>query len=324
MRLATYEKDKIEAVGAVIDIDGSDAMVDLAAAEKALARAEKRDARPIFGDMLALLGAGNGGRAAAKRAAKAAVERAKGRVDGRTILPLKAVKLRAPVPRPQKVLCIAGNFQDHIEEGGGKMQVQDKETPSVFMKPPSTTVVGPGDKILIPPLAKSVDWEGELAVVIGRRAKGVKRKEALGYVAGYTVMNDVSERALKIKKRTKSRPNDAWFDWLNGKWLDTFAPQGPWIVTSDEIKNPQTLDISTYVNGERKQHNNTRQMLHPVAGLVEYISAFVTLEPGDLISTGTISGVGATTGTFLKAGDTVRIEIGGIGSLTNKVAKSAR
>ena len=324
MRLATYEKDKVEAVGAVIDIDGSDAMVDLAAAEKALARAERRDARPIFGDMLALLGAGNGGRAAAKRAVKAAVERAKGRIDGRTILPLKAVKLRAPVPRPHKVLCVAGNYQDHIEEGGGKMQVQDKETPRIFMKPPSSTVVGPGDRILVPPVARSVDWEGELAVVIGRRAKGVKKKEALGYVAGYTVMNDVSERQLKIKKRTENRPQDSWFDWLNGKWLDTSAPQGPWIVTSDEIKDPQTLDISTFVNGDRKQHNNTQQMLCPVAAVIEYISTIVTLEPGDLISTGTISGVGATTGSFLKAGDTVRIEISGIGALTNKVAKSAR
>ena len=324
MRLATYEKDKVEAVGAVIDIDGSDAMVDLAAAEKALARAERRDARPIFGDMLALLGAGNGGRAAAKRAVKAAVERAKGRIDGRTILPLKAVKLRAPVPRPHKVLCVAGNYQDHIEEGGGKMQVQDKETPRIFMKPPSSTVVGPGDRILVPPVARSVDWEGELAVVIGRRAKGVKKKEALGYVAGYTVMNDVSERKLKIKKRTENRPQDSWFDWLNGKWLDTSAPQGPWIVTSDEIKDPQTLDISTFVNGDRKQHNNTQQMLCPVAAVIEYISTIVTLEPGDLISTGTISGVGATTGSFLKAGDTVRIEISGIGALTNKVAKSAR
>jgi 2,4-diketo-3-deoxy-L-fuconate hydrolase len=329
MRLATFEREKVEGVGAVVDIDGTEAMVNLAVAEKALAKSEKRPARPEFTDMLALLGAGPGGRTAAKNAVKFALAKAAARpvarrIDGQTIHTMRAVKLRAPVPRPRKVFCIAGNFQDHIEEGGGKMEVQDKETPRVFMKPPSNTVIGPGDRILIPPVAKTVDWEGELAVVIGRNAKGVKRKDALNFVAGYTVMNDVSERKLKIKKRTEGRPRDEWFDWLNGKWLDTFAPQGPWIVTSDEIRDPQKLEISTFVNDERKQHNSTAQMLYPVAGLIEYISAIITLEPGDLISTGTISGVGASTGTYLKPGDAVKVEITGIGALSNKVAASKK
>ena len=222
------------------------------------------------------------------------------------------------------MFCLAGNYQDHIEEGGGKIAIQDKETPRVFMKPPSTTVIGPGDRILIPPVARSIDWEGELAVVMGRRAKAVKAEEALKYVAGYTIMNDVSERDLVIKERTDSRERDKWFDWLNGKWLDTFGPQGPWIVTSDEIPDPQSLEISTYVNGERKQNNNTGQMLYPVDMIIEYISAIITLEPGDLISTGTISGVGATTGTFMKPGDRVEIEISEIGVLRNGVAASKR
>ena len=228
------------------------------------------------------------------------------------------------MPNPRKIFCLAGNYQDHIEEGGGKMAVQDKETPRVFMKPPTSTVISPGDSILIPPIARSIDWEGELAVVMGRKAKGVKTKDALKYVAGYTVMNDVSERDLLIKKRTENRPQDGWFDWLNGKWLDTFAPQGPWIVTRDDIPDPQVLDISTYINGERKQHNNTVQMLYKVAQVIEYISAIITLEPGDLISTGTISGVGSTTGTFLKPGDKVEIEISQIGVLRNKVAASKK
>ena len=137
-------------------------------------------------------------------------------------------------------------------------------------------------------------------------------------------LNDVSERALRIKKRTDSRPRDEWFDWLNGKWLDTFAPQGPWLVTRDDIPDPQVLDISTYINGERKQHNNTGQMLYPVDKIVEYISAIITLEPGDLISTGTISGVGATTGTFMKPGDRVQVEISQIGVLKNGVAASKK
>ena len=291
MKLVTYNAGGEQRVGAVVG-DDNNQVVDLAAADRALARREKRKTHAFFSDMLTLLDAGSKGISAAKKAAAAA--------SGASVKPLSKVRLKAPVPNPRKVLCLAGNYQDHIEEGGGKMEKQDKETPRVFMKPPSTTVIGQNDKILIPPVARSIDWEGELAVVIGRKAKGVKPKDALKYVAGYTIMNDVSERDLKIKKRTDSRPRDEWFDWLNGKWLDTFGPQGPWIVPRDEIPDPQKLDISTFINGERKQHNNTGQMLYPVNKIIEYISAIVTLEPGDLISTGTISGVGSTTGTFMK------------------------
>ncbi|HIL11244.1 MAG TPA: FAA hydrolase family protein [Candidatus Latescibacteria bacterium] len=319
MKLITYAAHGEQRVGAVVGDDNI--VVDLTAADRALARKEKRKPHTFFSSMLDLLGAGPKGISAAKKAATAATGK---KPNGKTIHALSKVRLRAPVPNPSKVLCLAGNYQDHIEEGGGKMELQDKETPRIFMKPPTTTVIGPGDKILIPPIAPSIDWEGELAVVIGRTAKGVKAKDALKYVAGYTVMNDVSERDLKIKKRTDSRPRDEWFDWLNGKWLDTFGPQGPWIVTRDEIPDPQKLDISTYINGERKQHNNTGQMLYPVHKIIEYISAFITLEPGDLISTGTISGVGATTGTFMKPGDKVQIEISSIGVLKNSVAASKK
>ena len=324
MKLATYARNGTESVGVVVADDK--VVIDLAATDKALARREKRPAHPFFTDMLTLLEAGGKGRNAVRKAVKAAQERlgSPPKTDGRTTHPIGKVKLRPPVPNPRKVFALAGNYQDHIEEGGGKMAAQDKETPRVFMKPPSTTVIGMGDRILIPPVARAIDWEGELAVVIGRRAKGVKSKDALKYVAGYTVMNDVSERQLLIKKRTEDRPQDGWFDWLNGKWLDTFAPQGPWMVTADEIRDPQTLDISTYINRERKQHNNTGQMLYPVADIIEYISAIITLEPGDLISTGTVSGVGATTGTFLKPGDRVEVEISNIGVLRNRVAASKK
>ena len=315
MKLVTYSAGGEQRVGAIVG-DDNNQVVDLAAADRALARREKRKTHAFFSDMLTLLEAGSKGISAAKKAAAVA--------SGASIKPLSKVRLKAPVPNPRKVLCLAGNYQDHIEEGGGKMEKQDKETPRVFMKPPSTTVIGQNDKILIPPVARSIDWEGELAVVIGRKAKGVKPKDALKYVAGYTIMNDVSERDLKIKKRTDSRPRDEWFDWLNGKWLDTFGPQGPWIVTRDEIPDPQKLDISTFINGERKQHNNTGQMLYPVNKIIEYISAIVTLEPGDLISTGTISGVGSTTGTFMKPGDKVQIEISSIGVLKNTVAASKK
>jgi 2-keto-4-pentenoate hydratase/2-oxohepta-3-ene-1,7-dioic acid hydratase in catechol pathway len=324
MKLVTYSTGDKARVGAVI---GDDQIVaDLSAADRSLARAEKRKPHPFYTDMLTFLEAGSKARSAARQAAKAVEAKlgANPKANGKSTYELGSVKLHAPMPNPRKVFCLAGNYQDHIEEGGGKMAAQDKETPRVFMKPPTTTVIGPGDSILIPPVARTVDWEGELVVVIGRNCKGVKAKDAMRYIAGYTIMNDVSERKLLIKERSESRPQDQWFDWLNGKWLDTFAPQGPWIVTSDEIRNPQVLDISTFINGERKQHNNTGQMLYPVADIIEYISAIITLEPGDLISTGTISGVGATTGTYMKPGDKVEIEISCIGTLRNNVAASKK
>ncbi len=325
MKLVTYKvKQGNPQVGAVIA--GDKIVVDLVSADRALARKEKRKSHDFFTDMLSLLEAGNKGMAAARKAVRAAEGKlgAKPKADGKATHNLSRVRLLAPNPNPRKLLCLAGNYQDHLEEGGRKMVAQDYETPYVFMKPPTTTVTGPGDSILISPIARTVDWEGELAVIIGRKAKGVKAKDALKYVAGYTCMNDVSERKLQVKKRSDPRPKDSWFDWLNGKWLDSFAPQGPWIVTTDEIRNPQTLDISTYINGVRKQHNNTGQMLTPVANIIAYISAFLTLEPGDMISTGTISGVGATTGTYMKKGDVVEVEISGIGTLRNKLAKSKK
>ena len=325
MKIVTYQvKKDAPRIGAVVA--GDKIVVDLVSADRALARQEKRPAHGFLTDMRALLEAGSKGMVAARKAARAGEGKlgAPAKADGKAAHNLSRVRLHAPNPTPRKLLCLAGNYQDHIEEGGRKMVAQDYETPYVFMKPPSTTVIAPGGSILISPVAKSVDWEGELCVVIGRKAKAVKARDALRYVAGYTCMNDVSERKLEVKKRSDPRPKDSWFDWLNGKWLDTFAPHGPWIVTTDEIRNPQTLDISTYINGERKQHNNTAQMLTPVANIIEYISAFLTLEPGDMISTGTISGVGATTGTYMKKGDTVEVEISSIGTLRNKVDTSKK
>ncbi|MEE2658632.1 MAG: fumarylacetoacetate hydrolase family protein [Candidatus Latescibacterota bacterium] len=325
MKLTTFALKKELRLGAAIANDK--VVVDLSAAEKLAARREKRSANDFYTDMLAFLGAGTKGMSAARKLVKGVTEKvaaAGGKADSKSAHYVSKIKLRAPMPNPAKLFCLAGNYQDHIEEGGGRMAAQDRETPRVFMKPPTTTVIGPDDDILIPPVAQAIDWEGELAVVIGRKGKAIASKDALRHVAGYTIMNDVSERQLEIKKRSASRPKDEWFDWLNGKWLDTAAPQGPWLVTTDDIPNPQALDISTFVNGVRKQHNNTGQMLYYVADIIEYISAIITLEPGDVISTGTISGVGATTGTFLKAGDRVEIEISRIGVLRNNVAASKK
>jgi len=266
-------------------------------------------------DMISLLESGADGlRRAAKKVASASSA-----PNTTSVLALDEIELCAPVVRPRKVLALAGNYAEHIQEGG-KLARQDSQTPRVFMKPPSSTVIGPGRNILLPAIAREIDWEGELAVVIGSRCKAIGADEALDHVAGYTIMNDVSERALKIWKRSKNRPIDDFFDWLNGKWYDTFAPMGPWLVTKDEIPDPQTLQISTFVNDQRKQHSSTAQMIFPVARLIEYISAMISLEPGDVIATGTVAGVGKTTGNFLKAGDRVKVTISSIGDLENGVA----
>ena len=266
-------------------------------------------------DMISLLESGADGlRRAAKKVASASSA-----TNTTSVLALDEIELCAPVVRPRKVLALAGNYAEHIQEGG-KLARQDSQTPRVFMKPPSSTVIGPGRNILLPAIAREIDWEGELAVVIGSHCKAIGADEALDHVAGYTIMNDVSERALKIWKRSKNRPIDDFFDWLNGKWYDTFAPMGPWLVTKDEIPDPQTLQISTFVNDQRKQHSSTAQMIFPVARLIEYISAMISLEPGDVIATGTVSGVGKTTGNFLKAGDLVKVTISSIGDLENGVA----
>lgn len=242
------------------------------------------------------------------------------RLDVDTVSPsLSEVSFLAPVERPGKLFCLAGNYQKHIEECHGEMCEQDKTTPRFFMKPSSNTVVGDGDAIVIPAVGRAIDWEGELAVVIGCEAKRVSADDAMKHVAGYTIMNDVSERKLKIWERGESRPKDEWFDWLNGKWCDTFAPMGPWLVTTDEITDPHALTISTYVNGERKQNCSTADMLIKIPRLIEYISSIITLSPGDVISTGTVAGVGLATGNFLKAGDNVKIEISSIGELRSVV-----
>ena len=265
--------------------------------------------------MIAFLESGAEGRTLAGRLIDHGLAEGRGRA-------FRMEELKAPVPCPRKLFCLAGNYLEHIEEGGGVAAPQDKETPRIFMKPPSSTVVGPGGDIRISPVAQAIDWEGELAVVMGRRVKAVKADRALDHVAGYTIMNDVSERELKIWGRSESRTEDSFFDWLNGKWYDTFAPMGPWLVTTEDIPDPQALQISTYVNRERKQHCSTAQMIFPVAVIIEYLSAMVTLEPGDIISTGTVAGVGAVSGQYLRPGDQVRVEVSEIGQLDNRVVGS--
>ena len=230
------------------------------------------------------------------------------------------VQLLVPVPRPNKLFLLAGNYAEHIREGGGIAAERAETFPYVFMKPPSTTLTHPGQPINLPAAAPdAVDWELELAVVIGRRAKNVSEADALGYVAGYTILNDISQRRFRPNPGRKKRERDAYFDWLHGKWFDSFAPCGPCITSADAIPDPQTLGLRLELNGQTRQDASTAQQVFPVAAVIEFISRMVTLQPGDLISTGTPAGVGSTTGTFLKAGDLMRANIDRVGTLVTPV-----
>ena len=233
----------------------------------------------------------------------------------------KEVQLLVPIPRPNKLFLLAGNYAKHIEEGGG-IAAERKETfPYVFMKPPTTTLTNPGNPVRIPKVSPdAVDWELELAVVIGRRAKGVREADALKYVAGYTIVNDISNRRFRPNPNRKDRDKDSFFDWLHGKWHDSFCPCGPCITSSDSVSDPQKLDLKLSVNGEVRQDSSTANQIFPVAAVIEFISSFVTLEPGDIISTGTPQGVGNTTGTYLQPGDRLEASISQIGTLVSPVA----
>lgn len=230
------------------------------------------------------------------------------------------VELLLPVPRPPKLLLLAGNYASHIQEGGGVAPERAATFPYVFIKPPSTTLVDPGKPIMVPRSSPAnVDWELELGVVIGKRGKHIAEKDALGYVAGYTVINDISDRKFRPNPERKERGNDKFFDWLHGKWHDSFCPCGPCITSADAISDPQKLGMKLSVNGDVKQDASTGQQIFPVAAVIEFISNICTLEPGDIISTGTPAGVGNTTGTFLHAGDKMEAWIEKIGTLVSPV-----
>lgn len=256
---------------------------------------------------------------AAIDAARTTAERSIKAGDG--LRRLSSFRLAAPIPRPGKLLALAGNYSEHLRESGHEWAAKDLSTPRVFMKP-GTAVTGPFDPIIYPENGNQIDWEGEFGVVIGKDARFVKAADAMDYVAGYTVIDDVSERSLKVDTTRADRDGDKWFDWLNGKWFDSFAPMGPALVLKDEVPDPHNLTLQTRVNGELKQNASISQMIFSVAELIEWASRWMTLEPGDVIATGTPSGVGSASGTFLKPGDVVEIEIEKIGTIRNTVERS--
>ena len=227
--------------------------------------------------------------------------------------------LAPPVPEPPKLICLAGNYAEHVRESGQQAAEKTQTTPRLFMKPPSTTLIAQGEPIIIPREAGWMDWEGELAIVIGRRVRHVTAAHALEHVAGYTLLNDVSERCLPVGSERKPREGDRWFDWLLGKWMDASAPLGPCLVSREDVPDPQSLTLEVRVNGALKQQSSTAAMVFSCAEIIAWISRYLTLEPGDIISTGTPAGVGKARGEWLQAGDQVEVSIPGIGKLVNPV-----
>jgi 2-keto-4-pentenoate hydratase/2-oxohepta-3-ene-1,7-dioic acid hydratase in catechol pathway len=221
---------------------------------------------------------------------------------------LADVVLAAPVPRPSKVIGVGLNYRDHAEEAGEAVP----EFPPIFAKFPNS-VTGPTAVIRLPERSTQVDWECELGVVIGRRTSRVAPADALGAVLGYLAVNDVSAR--DVQHLTSQ--------WTIGKSFDTFAPTGPFLVTADEIPDPQSLEIMTRVNGDEMQHSNTKHMLFGVADLISELSHYMTLLPGDIIATGTPAGIGGAQDPprFLAAGDVVEVEVEHIGILRNPVGR---
>ncbi|WP_415951987.1 fumarylacetoacetate hydrolase family protein [Streptomyces sp. KLOTTS4A1] len=222
---------------------------------------------------------------------------------GLPVLDAEGLRVGAPLGRIGKVVCIGLNYHDHARENGAEIPVE----PIVFFKA-ADTVVGPDDTVLIPRKSVKTDWEVELAVVIGGTARYLETdEEALAHVAGYAISNDVSEREWQIERGGT---------WDKGKNCETFNPFGPWLVTADEVPDPQALSLRLWVNGELRQDGNTAEQIFPVAEVVRYVSQFMTLYPGDIINTGTPAGVAMgqpEPKPYLRAGDVVELEIEGLG-----------
>lgn len=223
------------------------------------------------------------------------------------------------IANPPKLLCLAGNYQSHLTEAGGPGVNKAEVTPRFFIKP-NTAIIGTGDPIRIPAVSETVDYEIEIAAVIGTGGKDIPLDEAESHVAGYVVFNDISARHLKGLEHRKTRHMDDFFDWLVGKWCDSFAVVGPYLVTRDEIPDPTHLEMSLTVNGDLRQHSSAGEMIFTVPEAIAWISRFLTLEPGDLICMGTPGGVGETTQTYLKPGDKVVGAIEQLGEIVNAIA----
>ncbi|MED4116230.1 fumarylacetoacetate hydrolase family protein [Priestia megaterium] len=309
MKLITFSREGItKRIGAIVNEE----VVDLHIAYKSLLTSEgKIRAQQIAdafvpADMTGFLQGGNESVELAKKAIDYALEN---KTDNgyRLVYALNEVKVEAPVPAPGKMICVGHNYREHILEMGRELP----SNPVVFAKF-ANTVIGPQDDIPFFPISEQLDYEAEFAFVVGKRARNVSQEDALDYVAGYTIVNDVTYR--DIQRRT--------IQWLQGKTVEGSAPMGPWLVTSDELQDPSGLEVVLTVNSEERQRSNTANLVFSVQYLVEFLSGLMTLEPGDIILTGTPGGVGVARDpqVFLKDGDVVKVEIDKVGVLENRVA----
>ncbi len=306
MRLVSFRRGRAAArPGAVV----GDVVLDL----RALAAEAARGAGPAGRLPATVLGLVQAGPAAWDRARQAEAhgrrrleqEGADGLAERRLAFRLTDVTLEAPLPRPPRnVFCLGRNYAEHAAERGAAAP----EHPVYFTKAPEC-VIGPGAPIVHHPATHELDYEVELAVVVGRAGRDISAADALGHVFGYTVVNDVTARDLQKRHQ----------QWFKGKSLDTFCPMGPVLVTADEIPDPQALAIALRVNGETRQASHTSRMIFPVAECLAVLSVGFTLRPGDVLATGTPEGVGAATGRFLRPGDRVEAEVERIGVLANPV-----
>ncbi len=229
--------------------------------------------------------------------------------------PLSKIQLAAPILYPPNIYCAAANYLDHSKEmKDGSLPDKSQARPFFFTKLPRQTVIGPDEPIEIPYPEAQVDWEAEIGVVIGRRCRKVPASDAMKYVAGYVLVNDVSDRARNFRKDWFFK-----FDWLGGKSFNTSAPMGPWITPKEFIADPHHLSIQLWVNDELMQNASSRDMYFTIPEQIEYLSELLTLLPGDVIATGTPPGVGHARGVYLKPGDAVSITIEGLGSMRNSV-----
>lgn len=312
MHLVTYDQFGQARIGARL----GEQIVDLNRAHKAKVEADNDPAELAVAearlptDMMALLRQGPAGLEAVTQAVEFVQARQAAAAESMAkkgiLLSMAQITLLPPILRPEKLVCLGLNYRAHAAEGNWA----PPDYPMLFHKT-ANCLIGDGQAIVAPRVSDQIDYEGELAVIIGRRGKHIAETEALSYVAGYAVANDVSARDLQTRTR----------QFTTGKMLDTFCPLGPALVTSDEIADPNNLEIKTTLNGQVMQHSNTQHMIFAVPFIISYISEFATLEPGDIILTGTPEGVGKARDpqVFLKPGDTITVEIENVGTLTNPV-----
>lgn len=256
-------------------------------------------------------------------AANARLHEAAGKLDAGSGKPLAEVRLAAPVIYPPAIFCAGANYWKHAREmlarqgqDPATMELKRSAEPWFFIKTSAHSVIGPGDDIVLPPFSKQIDWEAEIAVVIGKGGRNLTEERAMEAVAGFTILNDLSARDL-------SRRTDTAFelDWLGQKCFEGAAPMGPWITPLDQIPDVYDMDVKLWVGDELMQDSNSSDLVHNFHEMVAYLSRHMRLRPGDVIGTGTPSGVGMPRGRFLKPGETVRISVEGVGELTNNVVQ---